>query len=223
MKLTKEDYDILDCTYPPLFVSTSCNETFVRRLPLLSRDELLSCVRRFRGNVPRECKAKAAWIKLIESDFFQQTKRLIQSSTCELLEHASTSLSADQPTPRFLLVCWAVHNRYGTTIASQLLSSGARWDPPELAEDNISQPVWFQTPVTQLRARLARVDTETIKLSCNLYHAPGSIPKSKTERHDALIQRFRARSLHLLSLLNVDFAREYLALLPEGLPLRSLP
>lgn len=151
MNFTKEDYNILDCTYPPSFILMPCNETFVW-LPLLSRNELSSCVQRFQGNVPRECKMKVACIKLIESDFLQQTKQLIQSSTPELLAHASTSLPTDQPTPRFLLVCWAIHNQYGTTIASLLLSSGARWDPPELTGDTISQLVWLQTPVTQLRA-----------------------------------------------------------------------
>lgn len=47
--------------------------------------------------------------------------------------------------------------------------------------------------------------------------------KSKSERYDIFIHRFRACSLYLLSLLNINFTREYLALLPQGLPFPSLP
>ena len=108
-----------------------------------------------------------------------KTKRLIQPSTPELFGDASTLPLAGQSVPRFLLVCWATHNRYGTTIASRLLSSQARWNPPEVEEDTVSRPAWFQTPVTRIGARLIRVDTETTKWSCNMYVAPGSIPKNK--------------------------------------------
>ena len=197
-------------------VGVTWRSSWPRRTPrgVFSRRCWVDVTSRAEGFFVRECKAKAARIKLIESDFLQQTKRLIQLSTPELFEHASTSLPTVQPTPRFWQVYWAVHNRYGTTIASQLLSSGARWDPPELMGDIVSQLVWFQTPVTQLRAWLARLDPEMIKWCCNLYLVPSSVPKSKSERYDILIHQFRACSFYLLSLLNIDFAREYLALLP---------
>ena len=223
MDLTKEEYDILDCTYPSSFISMSCGEFFAH-LELLSRNELSSCVWRFRESVPKGCKTKTACIKLIESDFSQQTKQLIESSTPELFGHVSTSPLAGQSVPtRFSLVCWAIHDWYGITIASQLLSSQARWNPPEVANGIASQPAWFQTPVTQLSARLRRVDAEAIRYSCNLYLAPDTIPKSKTGRYDFLIQRFRARALYLLSLSNIDFAREYIPLLPQCLSFPSLP
>ena len=132
-ELYKEEHDVLDCTYPLSFVSTSCNESFLR-LPLLSCNELLSCVQRFWERVPSGCKSKSAYIKLIESDFPQQMKQLIESSTSELFGHALTLQPADQPMPWFSLVCQAIHNRYRTTIASQLLSSEARWNPPKVME-----------------------------------------------------------------------------------------
>ena len=141
--------------------------------------------------------------------------RQIQLPTLEIFGHASTSQPADQPTLRSSLVCQAVHSRYRTTTASQFLSSEVRWNPPEVTGDIVCQPAWFQTPVAQLRARLARINAETTKWYCNLYLAPGLMPKSKTERYDVLVQRFRARSLHLLTHSTIDFAREYLALLPR--------
>ena len=60
INLTKEEYDVFDCTDPPSLISISHNECFVR-LPLLSCNELLSCVQRFRERVPRGCKVKSAY------------------------------------------------------------------------------------------------------------------------------------------------------------------
>jgi hypothetical protein len=92
-----------------------------------------------------------------------------------------------------------------------------------VTQDAIRQPGWFRTPLTQVRSRLTKVNARTIKDCCDLYLAPDSTPKSKTRRYDLLIQRFRARSLHLLSLSNVDFAKEHIALLPQSFPDPALP
>ena len=71
--------------------------------------------------------------------------------------------------------------------------------------------------------RLGKVDTETIKGCCDLYLAPDHTPKLKTERYDLIIQRFRARSLYLLGLSDVEFTKEYITLLPQNLPHTRLP
>ena len=216
----QEQYDLLDCVYPPSFLSHPSNGFFAR-LSLLSRDVLLTCVRKFRERIPKECQTKAGYVNLIESDFARQTNELIRLSNSDLLQHVSVSPLARDPTPqpcRFSLVCQFVHNRYGAVVASQLLCSQARWNPPEVPEDEISQLVWLQTPLTQLRSRLAKVDTGTIKACCDLYFAPSPAPNSKTGRCNAMVQRFRARSLYLVSLSDLDFAKEYFALLPQNLP-----
>ena len=95
--------------------------------------------------------------------------------------------------------------------------------PPDVEENQILQPVWLQTPLTRLgRSRLAKVYAGTIKNCCGLYLTPDPIPKSKTGRYDLIIQRFRARSLYLLDISDVDFAREYINL-PQSFPSHALP
>ena len=134
-----------------------------------------------------------------------------------------SSRAGQESTPRFSLVCKIAHSRYGTVVASQLLSSQTRWNPLGVIKDTVSLLAWFQTPVTQLETRLRKVDSKTMKRCCDLHLAPGSTPKNKTERYDVMIQRFRARLLYLLSCSNVDFAREYVTLLPQGLSFPLLP
>ena len=92
-----------------------------------------------------------------------------------------------------------------------------------MTEDGISRPAWLNTPVTQLRSRLTKVNAGVVKECCDMYAAPSPTPKLKTERYNLLIQRFRARSLYLLSLSDVDFAKEYIALLPRSFPDPALP
>ena len=147
----QEDYHILDCSSPPSFVSSSGGEFFAR-LPLLSRNDLSSCIRRFQDIIPKRCQTKAGYINIIEDDFTRQTNQLIQLATPDLLQRVPMSPPAGHSTPRLSSVCQIVHNRYGTDVASQLLCSQARWNPPEVAEGEIPQPAWFPTPVAQLRS-----------------------------------------------------------------------
>ena len=214
----QEDYHMLDCSYPASFLSSS--DEFFARLPLLSRNDLSSCVRRFRESIPKTCQTKAGYINVIQNDFARQTNQLIQLSTPDLLRRVSPPVG--HSTSRFLLVCQFIHDRYGTAIASQLLCSKARWNPPDVGEDQILRPTWFQTPLTQLRSRLAKVDAGEIKSCCGLYLAPDPVPKSKTDKYNTIIQRFRARSLYLLSLSDVDFVKEYVSLLPQSFPSRAV-
>ena len=216
----QEEYDLLDCDYPLSFVSGSSNEPFAR-LPLLPRDTLSKCIQRFRERIPKGYRTKADYVRLIRDDFSQQTNRLIQSSTPDLLRLVSPP--ADHSTPRLSLVCQVIHDRYGVVVASQLLCSPARWNPPEFATNVTSPPAWFQTPLTQLKSRLTKVDPGTFKDCCALYAAPDPVPKSKKDRYDLVIKRFRARSSYLLSLPALDFAKEYIVLLPKNPPIPALP
>jgi hypothetical protein len=93
-----------------------------------------------------------------------------------------------------------------------------RWNPPQVSEVEILKPAWFETPPSQLRARLATLDTETIKYCYDLYHAPNKTPKSETGRYNLIIERFRARSVYPPGLSNIDFVKEYIALLLYTLP-----
>jgi hypothetical protein len=183
----------------------------------------LNCARRFRETIPIGCKTKAGYIKLIQEDFVRQTHQLVLCSTPELLQQLSVPPPASDFTPRLLLICQLIHNRYGSIVASQLLCSPARWNPSPVTEDGTPQPGWLQTPITQLRSRLLKAGTETIRECCDLYATPDRAPKLKTERYDLIIGRFRARSLNLLSLSNVDFAKEHIALLPWTLSDPSSP
>ena len=185
----QQDDHILDWSYPPSFLSASGNGCFVR-LPLLSRYELSSCVRKFRGSVSKGCRTKNDCINLIESDFMLQTNQLMRLSTPDLLRSVAVSPSIGESSPRLSLICRFIHNRYGTVIASQLLCSPTRWNPPEMTESGTPQPAWLNTPVTQLRSRLTRVDAGTVKKYCDMYAVPDPTPKSKTERYNLLIQRF---------------------------------
>jgi hypothetical protein len=135
----ENDYQILDSCYPQSFLSSSTTNPF-QRLPLLSRDVLLRCVRRFRECVPTNCRVKADYINIIHHDFAEQTSILIQSSTADLYRLASP---ASDSNCRLLPVCQVVHNRYGNVVASQLLSSPARWNPPQVPQDQILKPAWF--------------------------------------------------------------------------------
>jgi hypothetical protein len=213
----EEQHHVLDCSYPPSFLS-NFNKFFVR-FPLLSRDVLCGCVRRFRESIPKGCQTKGGYIKLIEKDFMKQTNQLMQASFSDLLQCVSTPSLTDHLTPLLLLVCQIIHNRYGAVFASQLLCSQACWNPPEVAENATSQPVWLETPLIQLRLRLAKVDTGVIEGCCDLYLvAPSPAPKLKTERCNLMIQRFRTRSLHLLSFSDVNFVKEYIALIAQNFP-----
>ena len=214
----EENYRIPDGIYPPSFLSSS---EFFARLPLLSRDVLLTCVRRFRQSIPNGYQTKAGYINILRRDFAQQTSQLIQSSTADLLRRVNSSSPASHSYSiheycQFSLVCQFIHDHYGTAVASQLLCSLARWNSPEVAEDGMLKPTWLKTPLTQLRSRLAKVGTGIIKDHCDLYLAPSPAPKSKTERYDLIVQRFRTRSLYLLSLPDIDFSKEYTALLPRN-------
>jgi hypothetical protein len=168
----EDNYHILDCTYPSSFISVSTDEVFARLL-LLPRDTLLECVHRFKEQIPRDYHTKDGYAKLIRTDFAQQTNELIQLSTPDLLRRASIFLdSANFSMPRFLLVCQCIHDRYGTAVAPQLLCSQARWNPPEVAERELTKPAWFRTPASQLRSRLTKVESRTIKICCDLYTVP---------------------------------------------------
>ncbi|KAF9787111.1 hypothetical protein BJ322DRAFT_1186232 [Thelephora terrestris] len=217
------EYNILDHVYPASFLCSD-NKFFVR-LPLLSADVLLSCVRRFRDSVPKGERTKTGYIGLIKSDYAQQTNNLVQFSAEEILRSVSSTSpnSTDHSKLRFPSICRFIHNRYGTVIASQLLCSLARWNPPDVSDDGLCLPPWTQTPPSQLRSRLMKVNAATIKSYCDLYAAPNHSPRLKTERYNLLIEKFRARSLYLLSLSNVEFAKEYIASLPQSLPDPSLP
>ena len=216
----QEEYYLLDHCCPPSSLSNSPSDFFAR-LPLLSRNDLLNCARRFRETIPTGCRAKAGYIKLIEDDFVRQTQQLVLWSTPDLLQRVS--VPASDCTPRLSLICQLIHNRYGSIVASQLLCSPARWNPSPVMEEGTPQPGWFQTPITQLRSRLSKAGTETIRECCDLYAIPDRAPKLKTERYDLIIERFRARALYLMSLSNVEFAMEHIALLPWTLPDPSLP
>ena len=208
------EYLVLNHSYPNLFLG-DVDEYFMR-LSLLSSEVLLTCVRRFRGTISKGERTKAGYIAIIKNDFVQQTTRLVQFSISELLQHVS--LSPHHSTLRLPLVCRFIHNRYGTVIVSQLLCSLTRWNPPEVPKDGHCPLAWLQTPLTQIRSRLSKVDPGIIKVRCEMYAVPDSVPKQKTKRYDLIIERFRARSLYLLTLSDVDFAREYIPMLPQSLP-----
>ena len=113
----------------------------------------------------------------------------MQSSTPDLLQRVSLSQPVGHSTPRLLLVCQFIRDRHETAIASQLLRSKTRWDPPDVEKNQILQPVWLQTPLARLgRSRLAKVYAGTIKNCCGLCLTPDPIPKSKTGRYDLIIQ-----------------------------------
>ena len=122
-----------------------------------------------------------------------------------------------QPPPRLWLVCRIMHCRYGALVRSRLLCSRARWNPPKVAEDRFIQPAWFSTPVSQLQSCLAKLDIQLVKGCCDLYLAPDSTPRLKTQKYSFLIERFSARSRHLPSLSNIDFMKECIALLIDSL------
>ena len=115
-------------------------------------------------------------------------------------------------------VGWAGRHPDRTTVASQLLCLCTHWNPPKVADDSIVWPAWVETPLTQLRSGLGKVDTGVIKTCCDLYLMPNPTPKPKTKRYDLIIQQFRARSLYLLSLLNIDFAKDFASFFPQILP-----
>ena len=166
---------------------------FFIRLSLLSCEELSTCTRNFRGNIPRGSRKKADYIA--ESDFVQQANALTWTATPDLLQMTMPP-PGPQPPPRLWLVCRIVHCLYGALVASRLLCSRARWNPPEVAEDRFIQPPWFSTPVSQLQSRLAKLDVQLVKGCCDLYLAPYSTPRLKTQRYNFFIERFRARSRH---------------------------
>ena len=181
----QEHYQILDCSYPPSFLPSARDKSFAR-LPFLSQDILLTCVQRFRQNVPKGYQTKAGYVNLIQSDFTQQMNLLIRSSTSELECLLILSL-AGHPAPRLSLICQIIHECYGTVVASHLLCSQARWNPPEVAEDEISLPIWLHTPHAQLRSRLAKLNTGIVKTCCDMYIAASAAPKSKTEKYNLII------------------------------------
>ena len=112
----EERYHILDSSYP---ASSLSNGEFFVRLPLLSGNVLLSCVRRFQECIPQGHRTKAGYINLIRSYFVRQTNQLIQFLTPGLLGRVSPP--AGHSMLRLSLVCQFIHNQYGTAIASQLL------------------------------------------------------------------------------------------------------
>ena len=162
------------------------------------------------GNIPRGSRKKADYIA--ESDFVQQANTLTWTATPNLLQMTTPPLGP-QPPPRLWLICRIMHCQYGALVASRLLCSRARWNPPEVAEDRFIQPAWFSTPVSQLRSRLAKLDVQLVKGCCDLYLAPYSTPRLKTQRYSFLIECSR----HLPSLSDIDFMKECIALLPDSL------
>lgn len=137
-------YSVLDDSYPASFLSSSANKPF-EHLPIFSRDVLSGCIRRFCKSIPTDCRTKINYINIIQSDFAQRMNTLVQASTAVLCQSSSSSAS----TPQLLLICEAIHNQYGNTVRCQLLCSSTRWNPPEVPENGISKPAWFETPVTQ--------------------------------------------------------------------------
>ena len=104
MGLAKEEHDMLDCTYPPSFVSTSCSEPFVC-LPLLSHNDLLSCVQRSQGSIPNGCRTKTAYIKLIENN---DTVRVITWLAGQVGSARGLSMeSGTGALRRYVIVLWA--------------------------------------------------------------------------------------------------------------------
>ena len=181
-------YHIVDCSYPDSFVLTKCSDFFIR-LSLLSCEELSTCIRNFRGSIPRGSRKKANYITLIENDFVQQANALIWTATPDLPQ-MTTPPPGPQPPPRLWLVCQLMHRRYGALVASRLLCSRARWNPPAVAEDKFIQPACFSTPISKLQSRLAKLDVQLVKACCDLYLAPDSTPRLKTQRYSFLIERF---------------------------------
>jgi len=125
-----DKYQTLDYSYPVSFLCGG--DKFYMRLPLLSATDLLNCVLRFKS-IPRGEQMKADCVNFIKKDFAQQTSKLTQLSTSELLRYVSPSTG--HSTLCFPMVCQFIHNRYGIVVASQLLSSRVRWNPPEVAKD----------------------------------------------------------------------------------------
>ena len=109
---------MLDRDYPGSF---SPSDEFTVRLPLVSSDVLLKCVRRFRESIPKGHRTKMGYTGFIKNDFARQANQLMGSSTQDLLRHVSPP--AGHPTLRLPLVCRFIHNRYGPVVASQLLCS----------------------------------------------------------------------------------------------------
>ncbi|KAF9652477.1 hypothetical protein BDM02DRAFT_3109004 [Thelephora ganbajun] len=117
---------VLDCSYPPSFLSNSGNEFFAC-LPLLSLNVFLNCVRRFRGSISKGYQTKADYTNLIQNDFVRQVN---QPMWLFALDLQRVGVSA-----RWLLI--------KTSIAAGLSAYSG-------AEDGISQPAWSQAPVAQL-------------------------------------------------------------------------
>ena len=206
----------LDYCYPTSFVSN--DERISTRLQLLPSNTLLSSVRRFCVNVPSSQRAKAGLTKLIMEDFRRQVNQLVGLSTEDLCKIVSPPPNC--PRLLLLLTCQFVHNRYGTVIASHLLCQPTRWDPPELTADDttVSSVSWLQIPVNQLKSRLLKVDLSAIKVCCDLYLAPESLPKSKTTKYSVVTKHFRLCSIFLIGLSDVTFFMSYLALFQYSLP-----
>ena len=208
--------NLLNHCYPMSFVSN--NDKIATRLQVLSKETLLDAVRRFCTSISRGQQTKAGLTKLILDDFRRQTNELVQLSTKDICKLVSPPPRC--PRLQLPLVCQFVHNRYGTAIASHLLCQPTRWDPPESTVDNatVSSVNWLQVPVSQLKSRLSKVDHNVIKACCELYLSPESPPKSKTGKYGVVAERFRLRSIFLFNLLDVEFLKNYLALLPYSLP-----
>ena len=61
----------LDCSCPPPSVSCSSNETPARRRSFLAIHS--KCIRRFRERIPKGCRTKAGYVRLVRDGFPQQT------------------------------------------------------------------------------------------------------------------------------------------------------
>ena len=82
-------------------------------------------------------------------------------------------------------------------------------EPPSSSRRRNISARLAQNPSRSTQVTAYKVDTGIVNNCCDLYVAPDPTPKSKTERYNLIIKRFRARSLYLLSLPATDFAKEY--------------
>jgi hypothetical protein len=139
--------------------------------------------------------------------------RLSNEDLYKIIPPSSRCLKLQLP-----LVCQVVHNRYGSMIASHLLSQETRWNPPELIIDEAttSSVNWLQDSADRIGSRLTKVDIGTIKVCCDLYLSPESTPKSKSAKYTVVAGHFRSRSIFLFSLTDIEFFEHYFALFPSN-------
>ena len=210
------DNSIIEHSYPTSFVSN--NDKRAIWLWTLPNKTLCNSVHKFCVSLSCGQQTKARLTKLIMDDLGQQTNGLVQLSIEELYERVSPPLHFLKL--QLLLACQFVHSRYGAVVASHLLCEPIHWDPPKLIANHIavSSVNWLHTSIDQLKLRLSKVDPSAIKMCCQVYLSPKSLPKSKTGRYGVVAEWFWLCSLSLFGLSDIEFLKNYLALFPFNLP-----